>query len=446
MSGLRFASSTYTDLAGLLLEDQSRESCAIGYAHFNPTAARWVFKSADIAPENAYEKRSVLTAVLKPSFLVAAANKARAQQLSVVLIHTHPWATGIPEFSMIDDAGEVALAEYFGRRVAGGSHLALVIGPEGCNVRRLGDKNSIAVWEVGESLSLRSELPDAAKALRQYDRQIRAFGEAGQRTIGSLRIAVVGAGGTGSAVIQQLAYLGVNDFMLIEPDNVEGTNLNRLIGAIPTDVDTPKLTTAARLIKSIRPGARVEPLPRDVVDADIAPRLAAVDFIFVCTDSHASRAVINQLAYQHLVPAIDMGVSITVREGTVTHITGRVQMLAPGLPCLVCTNALDGERIRQEMLSPEQRAADPYVIGDREPQPAVVSINSTMASLAVTMFLGAVTPVPAAARFQLYDGIRGTVRPTTASVVGDCIACSAKGALARGVSLSLPVRSVARHE
>lgn len=446
MSGLRFASSTYADLAGLLLEDQSRESCAIGYAHFDRAAGRWIFQSADIAPESAYEKRSALAAVLKPSFLVAAANKARVQHLSVVLVHTHPWASGIPKFSMIDDAGEVALAEYFGRRVAGGSHLALVLGPGGCNARRLGDKSPVAVWDVGENLSLRSELPGAAKALRLYDRQIRAFGEAGQRTIGSLRIAVVGAGGTGSALIQQLAYLGVDDFTLIEPDNVEDTNLNRLIGAVPTDVDTPKLAAAARLIRSIRPSARVEALPRDVVDADIAPRLAAVDFIFICTDSHASRAVLNQLAYQHLVPTIDMGVSITVREGTVTHITGRVQMLAPGLPCLVCTNALDGERIRQEMLSPEQRVADPYIIGDHEPQPAVVSINSTMASLAVTMFLGAVTPVPAAARFQLYDGIRGTVRPTTASIVADCIACSAKGALSRGVSLSLPVRPVARHE
>lgn len=113
--------------------------------------------------------------------------------------------------------------------------------------------------------------------------------------------------------------------------------------------------------------------------------------------------------YQYLVPTIDVGVSITVGPTGVTHITGRVQMLAPGLPCLTCTGALDGEQIRRELLNPEQRAADRYMQGVNEPQPAVVSINSTMSSLAVT-------PVSAGARFQMYDGVRGTVRLTTARI------------------------------
>ncbi len=69
-------------------------------------------------------------------------------------------------------------------------------------------------------------------------------------------------------------------------------------------------------------------------------------------DSHASRAVVGQAAYQYLVPAIDMGVSISVAEGLITHITGRVQLLAPGQPCLSCTGALDGEQIRRELLTP----------------------------------------------------------------------------------------------
>src|SRR6185312_13140472 len=162
-----------------------------------------------------------------------------------------------------------------------------------------------------------------------------------------------------------------------------------------------------------------------------------------CTDSHASRAVVGQVAYQHLVPTIDMGVSITVGSAGVEHVNGRVQMLAPGLTCLSCTRALDGEQIRREMMTPDQRAADPYVQGVHEPQPAVISLNSTMASLAVTMFLGAVTPVPAQARFQLYDGVRGTVRPTSARRAPNCIVCSPKGALAKAGSWPLPTRPIA---
>jgi hypothetical protein len=138
-----------------------------------------------------------------------------------------------------------------------------------------------------------------------------------------------------------------------------------------------------------------------------------------------------------------MGMSVTVRDDAVTHITGRVQMLAPELPCLTCTGALDANQIRREMMSPEQRASDPYLVGAHEPQPAVMSINSTVASLAATMFMAAVTSMPGQARFQLYDGVRGTVRPTQARVVEHCIVCSKKGALAKGVSWPLPVRSSA---
>jgi len=51
-----------------------------------------------------------------------------------------------------------------------------------------------------------------------------------------------------------------------------------------------------------------------------------------------------------------------------------------------------------------------------------------------------VTPVPAQARFQLYDGVRGTVRPTVARANPTCIVCSSEGALAKGTSWPLPVR------
>jgi molybdopterin/thiamine biosynthesis adenylyltransferase len=445
VSGLKFANPMYDDLANNLLADRSVESCAIVYANCDARTGTWVAHAAMVVPESAYERRDAISAVLRPAYLVEVANRARPAGESVVLVHTHPMQKGFPCFSSVDDDGEIALAEYFRRRVPNGAHLALVISPDGCRARHLGQTTEIPVWEVGERLVSRSSstFPDAAEA--RHDRQVRAFGSAGQRIIGSLRLGVVGLGGTGSVLVQQLAHLGVSDFTLVDPDVVEATNLNRLALAGIGDVGQPKTAVAERGILAVAPAARVRRMERDIVDADVAAELLGLDFIFLCTDSHASRAVVGQLAYQHLIPTIDMGVSITVRDGAVTHITGRSQMLSPGLPCLTCTGALDGEQIRREMLTYEQQAADPYILGAREPQPAVMSINSTMASLAVTMFLGVVTAIPANARFQLYDGIRGTVRPTSARIVPDCLVCSHGGALAKGSSWPLPVRPVPRH-
>jgi molybdopterin/thiamine biosynthesis adenylyltransferase len=436
----------YDNLAGDLLGDRSVESCAIVYANHEVGTGTWIAHATTAVPDSAYERRDAISAVLRPAYLVEVANRARPASSSVVLVHTHPMENGFPCFSPVDDDGEIALAEFFRRRVPSGAHLALVIGPDGCRARRLGETTEIPVWEVGNHLVFRSTGVPTDAAHSRHDRQVRAFGPSGQRIIASLRVGVVGVGGTGSVLVQQLAHLGVSDFTLVDPDVVETTNLNRLACAGSADVGRPKTLVAERGILAVAPAARVRRLDRDVVEADVAGELTGLDFLFLCTDSHASRAVVGQLAYQHLVPTIDMGVSVTARDGTVTHITGRTQMLSPGLPCLTCTRALDGEQIRREMLTREQRAADPYLLGAHEPQPAVMSINSMMASLAVTMFLGAVTPMPANSRFQLYDGIRGTVRPTTARIVDDCLVCSHAGALAKGNFWPLPVRPAIRND
>lgn len=446
MSGLRFANPMYENLASDLLGDRSMESCAIVFAKHETATGTWIAHAATPVPDGAYERRDAISAVLRAAYLVEVANQARPARDSVVLVHTHPMETGFPRFSPVDDDGEIALADYFNRRVPDGPHLALVIGPDGCRARRLGHETDIPVWEVGERLLSRSSNFFTVAAEAHHDRQVRAFGSSGQRIIASLRVGVVGVGGTGSVLVQQLTHLGVSDFTLVDPDVVEPTNLNRLASAGIADVGQPKTLVAERGIRTVAPAARVRRLDHDVVEADVAGELTRLDFLFLCTDSHASRAVIGQLAYQHLVPTIDMGVSVTVRDGAVTHITGRAQMLSPGLPCLTCTGALDGEQIRREMLTSEQRAADPYLLGAHEPQPAVMSINSTMASLAVTMFLGAVTPMPANSRFQLYDGIRGTVRPTTARIVRGCLVCSQAGALAKGSFWPLPIRPATRHD
>lgn len=443
MSRVRFPAPLYSNLASRLLDANGLESCAIAYAHYDTHSDNWIVADASPVPEDAYEHRDCLSAVLKPSFLVEVANRSRVTGMAVIAIHTHPASIGHPRFSSIDDAGEAELSAYFARRAAAVPHVALVIGPEACRSRLLGHEDEVEVWEVGRDLMLHSPLADLADDERD-DRQVRAFGAPGQRMVRRLRIAVIGAGGTGSIECQQLAHLGAVWITVIDPDLVEETNLNRLVGSIPSDVGRPKVEVAARMIRAINPQATVIPLRADIVDEDVARLIATFDFVLLCTDSHASRAVVNQAAYQFLVPVIDMGVSITVADGVVTHITGRVQMLAPGLPCLTCSNALNSEAIRREMLTPEQRAADPYVQGVREPQPAVLSINSTVSSLAMTMMLGAVTPIPVKPRYQVYDGIRGRVKEMAVAVQPHCVVCSPMGAIVKGPTWDLPVRPASR--
>lgn len=420
---------------------REQETCAAGLVFPSGTRAGepvFTVRGLREVPEQAYLERTGATASLRPEFCTELANQARAARAGVFIAHTHVGNKPLEGFSWIDDKGEAPLAEYFDGRLGSGASFAAVFTAENVHARSLGVGAAHEVVLVGRNL-VTSFVP-CGSASEIHDRQVRAFGQTGQDALAKLRVGIVGLGGTGSVVAQQLAHLGVCSFLFVDPDVVEVTNLNRLVGATPDAVGQPKVAVAYKQVAAINPVAECVQLQEDIVDDDVIKALLDVDFVFCCTDSMASRAVLNQLAYQYLIPCIDMGVGIGAEEGRIEYISGRVQMLSAGLPCLVCTNKLHAEQVRREMLTEDQRETDPYIQGATVAQPAVISLNSTMSSAAVTMFLAAVTGIPSAARMLTYDGMLGTLRAAAMDPRQHCVACSEDGALARGASWFLPTR------
>ena len=99
---------------------------------------------------------------------------------------------------------------------------------------------------------------------------------------------------------------------------------------------------------------------------------------------------------------------------------------------LYCTGATDFSTARATT------AAGPYSQSAHARFPG--SLNATVASMAVTMFLAAVAGVPSAARLVHYNGMTGGARASMISPQSDCIACSRSGALARANEWPLPAR------
>ena len=442
MTTLAFAGRSFSELAATLLQDD-RESCAVAFAvptrDGDGTVRRQLIQQIEILEPGQYRARGALQATLKPEYVANVAKRARLAGHALVFIHTHPFAGGQPMFSSIDDVGERTLQPFLIERAPHGTHVALVIGPRGCKARALGESDPVRVVQAGATLDVIFD-PRYHPIAHDYDRQVRLFGKAGQEAVQRLVVGIVGLGGTGSVVAQELAYLGVSQFILVDPDVVDETNLNRLVGAYKNDVGIHKVEVARRHIATIAPMADVRVVPADVLAPSIAQALLGADLLFGCTDSQASRALLQQISYQYYIPCIDIGVSITTADSEVKYITGRTQMLAPGIGCLTCADLLDGAAIRRELMTSEQRRSDPYFIGAGVPQPAVVSINSTMASLAVSMFLAAAAKVPGKARFQIYDGIAGTVRAAAVRPNPACVVCSAAGSLGKGDDWPLPFR------
>lgn len=420
------------------------EACAILYTGQRVRAdgaARLLAREVEYASSADYTRQGELEAELNPDFVARVTTRARREGLGLTFVHSHP-GDQPPEFSPIDDFGEERLAAFLAHRHPSALHGAMVVSAGGVRARRLGPGEEMRVISIGPHHEV---LFDPATAEEQdqaaFDRQVRAFGATGQRALGRLRVGIVGLGGTGCLILQELVHLGVRDFVLIDPDVIEESNLSRVVNATKSDLGRPKVAVGARYIKSFASDARVKDIQGDIIRARVARELFDTDLIFGCTDSHGSRAVLQQVSYQYLIPCIDLGTTIIVAAGNVTHIQGRVQLLSPGLACLSCSNLLNAAEVRRDMMTAFERKADPYLQGAREPAPAVISINGTIASLAVTMLLTVVTGIPGIARHILYDGIACRLRSVRAHPAENCFICSRAGAFARGDAWPLNART-----
>jgi molybdopterin-synthase adenylyltransferase len=440
-AALVFAEGDYQALRTMLLASPL-ESCAIALAspHVRTDGSkRFLVHDIKYAAPEDYVQRGEMEAGLRVEFLLPIIRAASERSLVLVIAHSHPSDDEIPNFSLIDDAGEKALLPFIENRTQSTEHLALVVSPGGASARIFGKGSPVPIHVVGECLNaIGSSRSDGS--IERWDRQVRIFGSTGQYRLRELTVGIVGLGGTGSIVASQLSHLGVGSLILVDPDRIEETNLNRVVNATSNDVGLYKTEVAAHAISNIGSGTVARSVAGDVLRSDTQKALTDADFIFGCTDSQGSRAVLNLIAYQYLIPVIDMGVSIGVKDNVTTHIAGRVQMLAPGLGCLVCGQALNWNEVRTDLMTEDERNRDPYIIGHREPQPAVISLNGTMASLAVTMFLAAVTKTGGRSRLQYYNGMAGTLRSAAIRQQPTCVACSKNGALARGDLLALPAR------
>ena len=442
MIELRIASSDLQALRDSLL-GYGHERCAVLLAaqgHCTDGRDLMLVRESVLPTDDDYTRFGFDRAQLRPDFVARVAKRARLQELSLVFVHTHP-GDSVPQFSPVDDRGEEELAAFLIRRGQTRFHAALVMSQGGMSARVLGRKAPLRIVSIGDRrvVEFDPEVPNA-RAFDMYDRQVRAFGVDGQRILNSLRVAVVGLGGTGSIAVEQLVHLGVHRFILIDPDSLELTNLNRVVGAVAEDVGRSKCEVAARYVQRFSSVAEVRSVNGNVVYASVARHLVDADVIFCCTDSHGSRSVIQQFAYQYLVPCIDIGSSITTTEEEVTGIFGRVQLLGPDQPCLWCSELLSSEEVRRDMMNEFERKADPYIQGAYVPAPSVISLNGTVVSLAVTMLLGLVTSIPVESRHIIYNASKSSLRSVRVAAKDDCFICSRSGAFGLGDAQGLFAR------
>jgi molybdopterin-synthase adenylyltransferase len=246
----------------------------------------------------------------------------------------------------------------------------------------------------------------------RYSRQSFLGADAEER-IARCTVAVPGLGGGGSHMVQQLAHIGFQNYIIYDGDHVEESNLNRLVGAKAVDAltETPKLHLAKMMIYGLQPRARVRGFacrwqenPEPVRESQI---------VIGCVDTYKGREELEIACRRYLMHYIDIGMDVHGKEPPV--IGGQVILSSPGGLCMRCMGFLTDEKLAQE--------AARY--GDAGGRPQVVWPNGVLASTAVGLAVDMVTNWTRKYRshaYLVYDGNEGTLRDshTLRNLKGSC--------------------------
>jgi hypothetical protein len=216
---------------------------------------------------------------------------------------------------------------------------------------------------------------------------------------------VIGASGTGSPVIEQLVRLGVGELLIVDDDEIEDRNINRILNSTMEDAEKAraKVDVIGDAIDRIGLGTKVLRLPLNLWNPEVVRAVAQCDIVFGCMDTIDGRYLLNALSSYYTIPYFDIGVRLDAvrngaQRGRIREVCGTIHYLKPGRSSLMSRDLFSMKDVAAAGLRRNDPAAfnrqieEGYIRGVVGHRPAVISVNMLAASLAVNEFLARLHP------------------------------------------------------
>jgi molybdopterin/thiamine biosynthesis adenylyltransferase len=398
---LRMRAAHHRRLAALLRAAMPSESVAFLLCRRSEAYGSVVYLADEVIEVDArdYAQQAHNIASVTPLAMARVAQLAREKGRVIVMAHLHPMTESNVGFSQADHIGNHRSFAFFHRRVPQPEHLALVWNArvdecQGLFYSRAGSVGKLDSIVMVDGDHWRQFVPEAAHPLERFDRQALLLGEVGQQQVGAVNIAVIGLGGTGSLSSMALIHHGVRRMTLVDDEMLDESNMPRIPACVPADVDRrSKVDIAFNYAMAHAPSAEVIPINKHVEHSEVLPYLVAVDLLVVCTDNTTSRAFLNQLSQQYLIPLLDLGVQFSVNEvGMIVNEIGRINLVRPGTPCLWCSGHINPARLAAESIpKTERQRAESYLRGMDDPQPSMLAFNMEVVGRGMQVLIGFIT-------------------------------------------------------
>ena len=155
----------------------------------------------------------------------------------------------------------------------------------------------------------------------RYQRNQQMISTAQQLQLFQSKVAVVGCGGLGGYILEELARLGVGQIVAIDPDVFEEHNLNRQLLSTIKLLGTAKTDAAVQRLAEINPAVKVSPVKASFGKENGRDMLGEVDLVVDAVDNIPTRLDLVEICRQMNIPLV---------HGAIAGWYGQVVTVYPG--------------------------------------------------------------------------------------------------------------------
>ena len=155
---------------------------------------------------------------------------------------------------------------------------------------------------------------------KRYEPNAGTIGSKGQKHLLLSKVMVVGLGGLGGHVVEQLVRCGVGIVVGVDADQFEETNLNRQLYSDLNSIGQKKTEVTQRRVEAINDAVEFHPLFSKVEELEDAA-YQEVDLIFDCLDAIPSRLHLQEVGERLDIPLV---------HGAIGGWYGQVAVVWPG--------------------------------------------------------------------------------------------------------------------
>lgn len=353
-------------------------------------------------------RRSTAAVTWSPDYIAPILDRAAAENLSVVKVHSHP--NGYAAFSSIDDEGDLRLLPMIrGWVEADILHGSVVMLPDGQMFGRVWRDGRLepidCISVAGDDLHFWYADAGSVGAPDFTASHAQAFDEGTIERLQRLSIGVIGASGTGSPTVEQAMRLGVGEIVNVDHDETEERNVNRILNSTMDDAreKRPKVEVLADAVRRAGLGTKIIPIDKNLWDPEVVKAVAQCDVVFGCMDSVDGRYLLNAISTYYNIPYFDLGIRLDAvstgeQKGKIREVCGTVHYIRPGRSSLMSRELFTMAQVAAAGLArndPEAHARqikDGYIRGVQGRRPAVISVNMFGSALAMNEFLARLHP------------------------------------------------------